>query len=218
MIARTRTPLASGTWTGSTGGVCPECKASSETRAKPLILAWEAGSALVGHFVWPGLSEVVATERVFLALESNLGGFERGPIQMVDEPGYPRRGQPRMRLPYEGPRLYELWTTAWVNADLERSTLRLERALRPVWNRILEARRCRTVGEHVRPKDGLVRTRTGRSPHAGIYIPHADLGGADILRVVETPAWVFCTDAVRDLVHEQAFTNVDFFEMERRVA
>jgi hypothetical protein len=205
-----------GAWTDATGaGTCPECSSPRQQRAQPLILVWESGSDVVGDFVWPGFgSEVVATERVFVALESNFAGFERGRVEMIEESDIARGGEPRVSLPYEGPPLYELWTTAWVSADLSRSTLQLDRT-------------CGTCGTEFWKVDGverwqsvfdpskrqLIRTRVGRDAQSGIYLPRDDLGGIDIFRVAQLPGWLFCTDLVRNLVRERDFTNVDFLEM-----
>jgi len=206
-----------GSWTnGSETGACPECSSSRQQRAQPLILVWEPGSDVVGDFVWPGFgSEVVATEPVFDALESRFAGFERGSIEMVEEPDLAAQGsRPRVSLPYEGPPLYELWTTAWASADIDRSTVRLDR-------------RCGTCGTEFWEVDGvehwdsvfdpgkrqLVRTRVSRDPQFGIYLRGENLAGADIFRVTQFPGWVFCTDPVRELVRERTFTNVDFMEM-----
>ncbi len=204
-----------GAWADATRGVCLECSSSRQARTKPLILVWEPGSVLVGDFVWPGFdSEVAAAEHVFSALEASFAGFERGPIEMVDEPELDRDGPPRVRLPYDGPALFELWTTAWASADVERSTMRMER-------------RCGTCGTEFweiagverwestfdREKRQLVRMRVGRDPRSGISIPRAELGGADVFRVAQFPGWVLCTDPVRDLIRDREFTNVDFLEM-----
>lgn len=54
--------------------------------------------------------------------------------------------------------------------------------------------------------------RLPRVPNAGIYVARSDLGGADIFRVRQCPAWVLCTDAVRDVIREARFSNVDFLE------
>lgn len=204
-----------GAWTEANTGTCPECSSSRQTRARPLILVWEPGSALVGDFVWPGFgSEVVAADHVCAAFESSFSGFERGPVEMVEEPDLDRTSAPRVALPYEGPALYELWTTAWVSADVGRSTIRL-------------GRRCGTCGTEFWEVDGverwdsafdrekrqLVPTRMGRDPQSGIYVPRAELGDADIFRVAQFPGWVFCTDGVRDLASDRRFTNVDFLEM-----
>jgi hypothetical protein len=205
-----------GSWTEARiSGPCPECSSAPQERTQPLILVWEPGSDLVGDFVWPGFgSEVVAAEHVFAAFESRFAGFERGPIEMSEEPDLAHGRAPQVRLPYEGPALYELWTTTWSSADMDRSTIRLDR-------------RCETCGTEFWEVDGverwdsvfdaatrqIVRTRVERDPQSGIYLRRDELEGADIFRVAQVPGWVFCTDPVRDLVREQGFTNVDFLEM-----
>jgi hypothetical protein len=205
-----------GSWTEATGtGPCPECSSSRQTRVQPLILVWEPGSDQVGDFTWPGFgSEVVAAEAVVAELEASFAGFERGPIEMVDDPDLVRTRKRRVRLPYEGPALYELWTTAWTSADVDRSTIRLDR-------------RCGTCGTEFWEVDGierrdsrydagsrqLVRTRVAREPDAGIFVRQDELSGADVFRVSQFPGWVLCTDAVRDLIIEHGFTNVDFLEL-----
>lgn len=203
-----------GSWTAS-DGVCPECGSSRQQRAQPLIIVWELGSDVVGDFVWPGFgSEVVVAERVFDALESNFAGFERGPVEMIEEPELARDRGRRVTLPYEGPGLFELWTTAWVDVDLEHSTIRLD------W-------RCAACGTERWTIDGvehwdsvfdqreqtLEPTRVRRLPNAGIYVRQEELDAVDIFRVAQAPAWVLCTDAVRELIHERRFTNVDFLEI-----
>lgn len=209
-----------GAWTDADTGTCPECSASRQTRAKPLILVWEPGSVLVGDFVWVGFgSEVVAADRVFAALEPSFAGFERGPIEMIDEPDLARGGQPRVGLPYEGPALYELWTTAWVSADVERSTIRLERLCGTCGTEFWEVDGVERWDSTFDPeKRKVVRTRIGRDPQSGLCVPRVELGGADVFRIAQFPGWVFCTDAVRDLVRERHFTNVDFLEMGSDVA
>jgi hypothetical protein len=177
-------------------------------------LVWEPGSDLVGDFVWPGFgSEVVAAEHVFAAFESSFTGFERGPIEMVEEPDL-ARGEPRVRLPYEGPALYELWTTAWASADADRSTIRLDRRCGTCGTEFWEVDRVEHWDSVFDPgKRQLVRTRVPRDPHSGIFLRREELAGADIFRVAQFPGWMLCTDPVRELVRERRFTNVDFLEM-----
>ena len=119
-----------GSWTQPSEGLCPECTASPEERTRPLILAWLPGSDTVGDFVWPGFdSEVVVTDDVLGALQSRFHGFEPGPVEMVEEKGVRarKRGDRQVRLPYHGPRLHELWVTAWAHLDPGRSSVELER-------------------------------------------------------------------------------------------
>lgn len=119
-----------GSWTESIPvGVCPECTSSRERRTRPLVMVWEPGSDLVGDFVWPGFgSEVVVAENVFAAFELNFGGFDRGPVETIEESDIARMRGPRVRLPYEGPALYELWIATCIAADLPRSTITLRRS------------------------------------------------------------------------------------------
>jgi hypothetical protein len=116
--------------------------------------------------------------------EASFSGFERGPIDMVEDPDYAGRRQ--VPLPYDGPALFELWTTAWASADVDRSAIRLDR-------------RCGTCGMEFWERDG------------DLVVPREE--PADIFRVTQFPAWVLCTNAVRDLVTEHGFTNVAFEAM-----
>ena len=59
----------------------------------------------------------------------------------------------------------------------------------------------------------LVKKRVPRSLGQGIYVSKGDLKGADIFRVHEFPAWIFCTNRVKGFIEREGFTNVVFFEM-----
>jgi hypothetical protein len=206
-----------GTWTESeTGDACPECGAARQRREKPIVLFWQTGSDVIGDFLVTGFdSDVVVMERAAAALEERFTGFERGPVEIVDDPeaAAERRGR-RVPSPYSGPDLVELWIVRWVHLDQERSTAELE------W-------RCGTCGYERWRLDGverwdsywdaeaklLIPRKTTREPGAGVFVREEALEGADIFRVHEFPGWVFCTDRVRDFILEQRFTNVDFSEM-----
>lgn len=119
-----------GSWTSSaTDKVCDECSASRQQRAKPLVMAWQPGSDEVGDFVWLGFGgEVVATRLVVDALQPSFGGFEPGPVEMVeDDDRASRRRERKVQLPYHGPELNELWVTSRVHLDRRRSSIELER-------------------------------------------------------------------------------------------
>lgn len=203
-----------GSWSQAQGGVCPECTASRQIREQPLVIAWEPGSDEVGDFSCPGFdSEVVVTDRVLRVLRDHFGGFEAGPVEMTEDPDVPKRAK-RVRLPYRGPSLHELWVTAWVHLDPQRSTVELEH-------------KCRTCGDERWQLYGVerwdshfdsehkrhVRTKSERLPRAGVFVKEADLGGKDIFRVHEFPGWIFCTEPVRELIEKEGFTNVSFLEM-----
>lgn len=209
-----------GSWEPSRNerGVCSECSASQQRRAKPLMMLWEAGSDVVGDFVWPGFdSEVVVTDRVFRLLHESFEGFETGPVEIVEDEDAPRanqRDKRRVRLPDDGRDLRELWVTAWVHLDRDRSSVELERRCGTCAAEFWEVYGVERWDSHFdRENRQLVRTKTERLPDAGIFIKEADLGPASIFRVHEFPAWVFCTDRVRELVEEEGLANVAFLEM-----
>lgn len=115
-----------GSWTErSPEGVCPSCSASRQVRAQPLVMVWEPGSGEVGDFTWPGFdSEVVVTGNVLEAL-NQFQGFEPGQVKIVEDADAPKRAK-RVRLPYNGPPLHELWVTARIGMDRQRSSAELE--------------------------------------------------------------------------------------------
>jgi hypothetical protein len=182
-----------------------------------MVIEWEAGSEIVGDFTWVGFgAEAFVTEAVLEALSERLSGFEPGPVEMFEEPDLDRAKEtkPRVWLPYEGPRLFELLITDWVHLDGGRSSIRPS------------APKCSTCGseafhvEGVERRDSrwdkgrkeLVRIHRPRLPGQGIYIAEHDLGGTSIFRIYEQPGAVFCTDRVRDFVSERGFSNVSFLE------
>lgn len=205
-----------GTWTQGEG-LCKECTASSHQRVQPLIVAWEPGSNVVGDFTLTGFaSDVMIAATAAEILDQATTGFELGPVEMIDDPPSrkPRRGRPFVALPYEGPRVHDLWITTLVDVDRDRSTVELER-------------RCSTCGteswvvsgiEHWENAwDGerkeLIRTLLERVPGAGLWIRESELKGAGIFRVRQFPAWALCTDPVRELIERHNLTNVAFLEI-----
>ena len=88
-------------------------------------MVWEPGSGEVGDFTWPGFdSEVVVTGNVLEAL-NQFQGFEPGQVKIVEDADAPKRAK-RVRLPYNGPPLHELWVTARIGMDRQRSSAELE--------------------------------------------------------------------------------------------
>lgn len=184
-----------------------------------LVIEWEPGSDVVGDFTWVNADEVAVTERVGAALLEHFRGFELGPVEMVQDPKLKRprqltrRGRRRIWLPYQGPPLRYLLVTAQVSADLERSTL-TPQGIHPDYGYM----RYQVEGHghlewHGRYPDPVETVRVPRQPGKGVYIAAAALEGADIFRVVQLPGWTFCIDAVRQLIIDSQFTNMDFFEM-----
>jgi len=206
-----------GSWSQSSG-LCPECGASSQRRIQPLVLEWEPGSDAIGDFTWPGFgSDIAITEPVANLLEA-FGGFETGPVEMVQDstlkrPSGSRSGKPRVWLPYEGPPLRDLWVTQQVHLDLERSSVRL-------------VKECMTCGRKHYDIDGIERYETGwdkerresvetripRQHGLGIYLAADALAGVAIFRLHEFPGWILVTDLVKNFVEKEGFTNVSFLE------
>lgn len=206
-----------GSWSPSSG-VCPDCGASSQERIQPLVLEWEPGSDVIGDFTWPGFgSDVAITEQVANRLKA-FGGFEPGPVEMVQDstlnrPSGSRRGKPRVWLPYDGPPLRDLWVTHQAYLDLERSSVRL-------------VNECKICGRKHYDIDGIewyetgwdkerresVKTHHPRCQGLGIYSSADALAGVAIFRVREFPGWILVTDVVKDFVEKEGFTNVSFLE------
>jgi hypothetical protein len=182
------------------------------------VIEWQPGSALIGDFTWPA-GEVVITDRVLKALQQHFKSFEVGPVEMVQNPKLKkpvrpsRRTQPRVWLPYEGPPLYDLTVTSWVNFDDERSSAFL-------------VRRCNVCGRERWTVDGVektelhwdkdranyVRTHYPRQAGRGLFVREADLSGQDIFGI-DRRGGLHCTAKVKDFIESEGFTNVAFEEI-----
>src|SRR3990172_2705094 len=189
-------------------------------RVKPMIVEWEPGSDLVGDFTFLGFgSEIMITDRVLTAFEGRFQGFEPGPVKMVQDrklrkPKRPtKRTKPRVWLPYEGPRLHDLWVTAWVHMDPKRSSTWLIRRCATCGDERYEVSGVEEVKRRLElGRDELVRTRIPRTPGLGLYVRERDLAGADIFHVYEFSGGIYCTDKVKAFIEREGFTNVAFLE------
>ncbi len=209
-----------GTWCPSASpGVCSECGSSAQRRVPPLTIEWLPDSDVVGDFVWAA-GDVATTQRVRTVLQPRFQGFEFESVLMWQKPSLrppqytSKRTKPRVWLPYHGPPLSELWVTAWLHADLGRSTIR-------------EVSTCSTCGHKEYRIEGvevrkhrwvpdtknLVLVHTPRQEGKGLYVAANGLEGADIFRVFELPAWIICTSEVRMAIEDRRFTNVSFLEV-----
>lgn len=176
-------------------------------RLNPLTIEWEPGSNVVGDFVWVGLStDIAVTDRVVVALrESEVRGFEPREVRMFEPKSALRRSRKRMvRLPYDGPPLFDLWVTQWVDMDRDRSTFRIDDQSRV---RILDVETTESDWDPVRKIRTL--TRVPRIEARGLFVKSA----AGIFRVREAPAWILCSDDVKRTIEDHGFTNVSFWEM-----
>jgi len=212
-----------GTWKNidSRTGLCPECTAPPrKIRVKPIVISWEPGSDVIGDFIWSmGGSFPLVQEHVFAKLKQRFSGFEAGPVKMVQAPELKRpvrrskRVKPRVRLPYKGPPLCELWITVSFRADLNASTIR-------------RVEKCSTCGYQRWEVDGIetIKSRwnkdrmaldkihTLRAPGQGLFVRKADLGEADIFEVREIDDCILCTDRAKEFVEHHNFSNVSFLE------
>lgn len=201
--------------------VCKSCNYYMG-RLKPevRVLEWLEGSDRICDFTWPArlIAEVIVQERVRLALSNE--PIEWIPIEWYQDPKLKRPKRPQKRskkrvwLPYEGPPVYILWATAWVHADLDRSSLRL----------IKDCETCgikRYLVEGIEEKSSrydkelkdLVPVYNPRIPGKGIYVHEADLKGANIFRLYESPGRILCTEPLKNLIEQMGFTNVEFIEI-----
>lgn len=198
---------------GASDAVCASCASARQVRAQPLLMVWEPGSCEVGDFTWPGFDSEVVVTPVVLEVLDQFDGFEPGPVEIVEDSVGPRRGK-RVRLPHDGPSLRELWVTAWVGMDRQRSTAELEYSCAECGAERWELYGVERWDSHWdQDLKQLVRSKTSRLPDAGIYVQSTVLGDASIFRVEEFPGWVFCTDRVRDVIEKRGFSNVSFLEM-----
>lgn len=183
-----------GTWEPKQSqGICPECKMTRQKRVPPLIIEWEPGSDLIGDFVWRGISfELVAKEDIIKELQKIFKGFEIRNIEMVQDPNLKIPKNPkkvkkkRIYLPYEGPKLSELWVESWIPLDEAKSELKLEKV-------------CSTCGYrfYTPKRNGLVLDETKSSNH-------------DFFRVPQFPGWIFCSDKVKEYIESKGFSNIAF--------
>lgn len=179
-----------------------------------MVIAWEPGSDEIGDFTWPGFdSEVVVTDAVLDELRPS-SGFDPGPVEVVEDADASKKRGKRVEVPYRGPSLHELWVTVSVSLDRDRSSAELEHACPTCGAERWELYGVERWDSHFDQElKELVRTKTERLPNAGVFVRESELAGADVFRVREFPAWVFCTDSVRKAVEKAGFSNVSFLEM-----
>ena len=181
-------------------------------RVRPLIIEWEPDSDTVGDFTWPGFdSDIVITKRVGDALQkAQVSGFELAPVRMQENSQAARRRskKPRVKLPYAGPELWDLWVTTWANIDRDRSSA--VEVARPDGSRYFEVSGVQR--REVKLDQQRMDLRASLQPRVdgqGLFVPAI----RGIFRLHEFPGWVFCTDDVKRLIEGHGFTNVSFLEM-----
>ncbi len=180
-------------------------------RRRPIVVEWKPDSDVVGDFTWPGLdTDILVADRVGVALkEARIDGFELRKVEMVENSNAERSSnKPRVKLPYSGPQLSDLWVTAWTNIDRERSTVtRIDADDGAVHFELAGAQRREKVWDQRRME--LTTQIHPRLEGQGLFVPPI----RGIFRVEEFPGSIFCCDTVKHLIEESGFTNVSFLEM-----
>lgn len=203
-----------GTWQpGTEVTPCPDCGSTRYGRISPLTVEWEEGSDVIGDFTWvsPG-QDVLIKATVLDQLHIHCSGFISRPVKMIHTSNVKALGT-KVRLPYQGPMIYELWITSRVHVDRRKSSMSV----------VAQCKSCGNVGykvQDVEVKKHVWNKRHGaleelhfpRTPGKGLYIADSDVDGSDIFRVDEFPAWIFCRDTVKDFMTDQGFTNINFLE------
>jgi hypothetical protein len=180
-------------------------------RVKPLVIEWEPDSNVIGDFTWPGFdSDIVITDRVGTAMkEAGVTGLELAPVEMVENSRKSKRTSrmKQVKLPYTGPPLWDLWVTGRARVDRERSTITTNHVGTDERYEVSGIERWEVVWDQQRME--LMKKRYPRVGGQGLFVRTR----TGIFRVPEFPAWVFCTDDVKELIEEHRFTNVSFLEM-----
>lgn len=187
-----------GTWklTGDEG-LCKVCQRSLEERVPPLVIEWLPGSAEIADFTWPGiLSDLMVTQRVRAVLETRDKKLRFLPVEMKQEPRVrrpvnPKRGKPRVWLPYEGPPLWDLWVDDLLPLNLEASGFRLQQV-------------CTGCGYPTYDKPPIERR--------WLVVNGKGWSNSLFFRIKELPSPFFTTEEGKDLMERNAFTNVSFVE------
>lgn len=191
---------------------------ADDRRIRPLVIEWEPGSDIVGDFTWPGFGdsfgmhgEIVITEQVAKALKENgVRGFELGPVEVKDHSETRVRRlkrKKRVGFPYKGPKLYEVWVTAWVQPDESLTTFG-KGPNAP----LIEGKENVELVEINEAGMEDFEVHHSRVPGKGLFIRHKELKGVGLFRIPQGPAAVLCTDDVKRMIEENGFTNVSFLE------
>lgn len=188
----------------------PDGQIAWEESRQPLILEWDPGDkwhrnpTRLGDFTLAGGS--VAVKR-YIAEELRVlfSGWEPGPVELL--PGPPE-------LAFDNDVLREMWVTAWVEPNMERSTFEVFQQC-PTCGKTL----LLLTGEQVergdtllKGGDGVAKQSVPRMPGQGLFVRESDLAGVSIFRT-EQFGGPFVTEDFANYVRRRGFTNVDFREV-----
>ena len=192
----------------------PNCQHLISRRDVPLRMYWDPGSDVIPDFVnVPSAWCLVATASVCDGLAS-LGDVRSSPVEFVENPDHrlPKR-RPRVRLPYQGPPLVELRPTTLVHFDPQATSVKV--TPRPCGHPLFEFSGFERWETRRGDVPGTVSTvHVPRKPGHGLIVREQELDGAGLFGLRETQgSLLFCTDAVRDFIVREGFTNAELTEM-----
>lgn len=141
-------------------------------------------------------------------LAARFSGFVLGEIRILQPASKKRRSLPSIL----SGQLRELHVTHWANADMTRSTIErvgdssgTSQLVVTGVARMMPAGAGAAIGPRFK--------QVARVKGQGIFIPTSELGQNAFFRVVQFPAWVFCTEGAVEFLTSVGFTNVGFLEM-----
>jgi hypothetical protein len=194
-----------GTWYPKDSKLCKECRVSQQMRVSPLIMEWEPGCTIVGDFVWPGLnSDLVVVQRVKEAFEIRYPEVTFGEVKFWQDPKIKqpkrktRRSKPRIWLPYIGSTLWDVIPTHWCQLELEASGVEISKI-------------CSGCGKVIYKSKKVIYERPP-FPQRHLVVDKSTWNGENIFHIKQFPGGIFCTDAVKQFVEQEGYTNVRFME------
>lgn len=187
---------------------------SDNRRVEPIILQWEPGSDLLGDFTPTGFdSDLVASDRAVKALEKgSVRGFRLGQVEFEEHPKSKRlpKRKPRVKLPYSGPRLFEVIPTTEVEFVASRSSVEFSDT---TGKRVAGVEGIEHISSSWDASAKQVRiNRVQRIAGKGIFVRENDLGDSGIFKV-RGFGWIFCTEGTKALIEREGLTNIAFHEV-----
>jgi hypothetical protein len=167
---------------------CPVCKRQimGKKKTEGFVIEWHRSSR-IGDFSWVPGGEIIVSQRVKAIFEEhNVTGCKYGPVEMIDpeDPEDPIV----VKLPYEGPPLYELIITGSGGNAAEESGIKIEE-------------KCDHCGSaSYLPFDRRIDV---------LIIDPANWDGSDVFKIIEMGNCTFITEKVKSLIEAHKFTNVE---------
>ncbi len=196
---------------------CPLCGLSNYARVSPLQMEWEPGAAVVGDFIWPQFNLcIVVQAHVLEVLRTLTPRLSAGAVEIVDSfnAQTSNKGSRKLKapFPYTRPPLVELIVPSHVNADLDRSSLRLLNDCNKCGRRqydLIGVERVQSSWN--REERRLERARVPRLPNHGLFYDEGSLV-EPLFISFELPGCILCTDEAKRFIEAHKFTNIAFWE------